>query len=758
MINIMKFNKFYLGLALLPMLASCADYLDTNNYIVEKPASIAEFEYLNDYKPLKEYVNRSAHPGFTLGTGVGVDDYLNQGSVYLLTNSNFDMMTAGNAMKYASCVDDNGNMNFDKVRDFVGAAEAAGMQIYGHTLCWHAQQNTKWLNSLLADKEIQGGDGDGAKVWKPIMATATGENGESANLISRYPGDGDIPAPVVDDPLGGGKVYKSEIGANPAEAWDSQFFIKSDQPLKEGDRVRVSFKYYCSDTRNIDTQAHGNPGEYHHWAFIGTLNAAPEWKEHSWEGLIDASMAGDNGCISIAFNLSSTPDAATFYIDDVAWEIEAAAPAKIDFPLINGADGESGECANLISRFPGNGDIPAPVVDDPLGTGKVYKSEIGANPAEAWDSQFFIKSDQPLKEGDNVKVSFRYRCSDTRNIDTQAHGNPGEYHHWAFIGTLNASPEWKEHSWSGTIDASMAGDNGCISIAFNLSSTPDAATFFIDDVVWTVEMSGNTMPMTPEEKAEALTAEMERWVSGMMNATEGKVKAWDVVNEAISGGPWGQRYDLQHDNGNPNDFFWQDYLGDDFVRIPVKFARQYFEENGGNPEELKLFVNDYNLESDWDDNQKLKSLIQWIEQWESDGVTKIDGIGTQMHISYYLNPETQKSKEDHIVKMFQLMAASGKLCRITELDMGLCDKDGNAIKTADVTVEQHKLMGEHYKWIVEKYFEIIPQAQQFGICQWCQTDAPENSGWRGGEPVGLWNLDLQRKPAYGGFADGLNEN
>ena len=80
----MKFNKYYLGLALLPMLASCADYLDTDNYIVEKPASIAEFEYLNDYKPLKEYVNRSAHPGFTIGTGVGVDDYLNQGSVYLL--------------------------------------------------------------------------------------------------------------------------------------------------------------------------------------------------------------------------------------------------------------------------------------------------------------------------------------------------------------------------------------------------------------------------------------------------------------------------------------------------------------------------------------------------------------------------------------------------------------------------------------------------------------------------------------------------
>ena len=64
-------------------------------------------------------------------------------------------------------------------------------------------------------------------------------------------------------------------------------------------------------------------------------------------------------------------------------------------------------------------------------------------------------------------------------------------------------------------------------------------------------------------------------------------------------------------------------------------------------------------------------------------------------------------------------------------------------------------MAEHYKWIIEQYFEIVPVNQQYGICQWCLTDAPTNSGWRPGQPVGLWNLNYQRKPAYGGFADGL---
>ena len=80
---------------------------------------------------------------------------------------------------------------------------------------------------------------------------------------------------------------------------------------------------------------------------------------------------------------------------------------------------------------------------------------------------------------------------------------------------------------------------------------------------------------------------------------------------------------------------------------------------------LRLFVNDYNLESDWDDNKKVKSLVHWIEKWEADGVTKIDGIGTQMHVSCHANAQTQKNKRIMWVKMFEILAESGKLVKIT---------------------------------------------------------------------------------------------
>ena len=64
-------------------------------------------------------------------------------------------------------------------------------------------------------------------------------------------------------------------------------------------------------------------------------------------------------------------------------------------------------------------------------------------------------------------------------------------------------------------------------------------------------------------------------------------------------------------------------------------------------------------------------------------------------------------------------------------------------------------MADYYHFIVQKYLEIVPPAQQYGITQWALQDSPENSGWRKGEPIGLWDANYHRKPAYGGFADAL---
>lgn len=109
----MKYTKNILGTMLLMAVvtASCVDDKPLA-FEVEKPASIAGMEYLNDYDVLKSYVNSSANPDFKLGIALAANDYIAGGQVTQLANSNFVEMTAGNAMKYASCVNENGEMNF----------------------------------------------------------------------------------------------------------------------------------------------------------------------------------------------------------------------------------------------------------------------------------------------------------------------------------------------------------------------------------------------------------------------------------------------------------------------------------------------------------------------------------------------------------------------------------------------------------------------------------------------------------------------
>ena len=49
-----------------------------------------------------------------------------------------------------------------------------------------------------------------------------------------------------------------------------------------------------------------------------------------------------------------------------------------------------------------------------------------------------------------------------------------------------------------------------------------------------------------------------------------------------------------------------------------------------------------------------------------------------------MNPATQASKENAIINMFTLLASTGKLIKITELDMGIVDAAGETILTENL--------------------------------------------------------------------------
>ena len=105
-----------------------------------------------------------------------------------------------------------------------------------------------------------------------------------------------------------------------ASAWDNQFWIESPKAWKEGEQLKIHFRYKASQPAKTNTQVHHqNPSNYQHWMAIGDINFTTEWQEFdkviSWP-----NGAGDDAW-SIAFNLNpEVKNATDFYFDDLSWQ------------------------------------------------------------------------------------------------------------------------------------------------------------------------------------------------------------------------------------------------------------------------------------------------------------------------------------------------------------------------------------------------------------------------------------------------------
>ena len=700
------------------LLASCADHFD-QNFETVRPGKEAQYGYLEQYDALKEYIKD--RPNFHLGIGTAVDEYNKKELVYALTNSNFNETVAGNAMKMASCVADDGSMNFDKVSEYVKNATDAGLSVYGHNLAWHSQQPNKYLKRLIADKEL--------------------------------PPSSNVTRCLV--------IKNAEAGGH----WDAQLYFPAQ--LSKG--KKYVFTMNAKATAPFDLILWGAPGD----ADLGSISVGTQWNEYTvkftptanYENFVFAAgkLGGELDIKSLSLCEEGSTNNLIVNGDIKGNEVPCNKPYswhKVTTEIQEVAESQVVEIPVSVGHltFDDGKNLGGWGMDN---TPKIVNGvcEVGNNAAKAdpWNSQVCYEPGFAFENGKTYHLKMKIKGSVAGEFGA-GFQNPEGYKGCGDFPTIKVTTDWKEVDVATTCN----GDNA-LRLLLNIGKY--AGTLYIDDFEVYYTKSSNTIPLTDEEKKNILTPVLQKWIYGMMEATEGKVKAWEVVNEAISGEDKDGDgfYDLQSATRGTvsaddakNNFYWQDYLGDiDYVRTAVAAARKGFADAGGNPEELKLFINDYNLETAYDHNKKLKSLIHWIEEWQKDGVTKIDGIGSQMHVTCSMDPAKQKENEEAYVNMLHLMVDSHKLVRISELDMGLADKDGNLVNTTDMTEEQHKAMRAYYEFIVKNYLEIVPKDQQWGICQWCATDSPANSGWRAGLPVGLWDLDYYRKHTYGGFAAGL---
>ena len=414
----------------------------------------------------------------------------------------------------------------------------------------------------------------------------------------------------------------------------------------------------------------------------------------------------------------------------------------------------------------------------------------------AWEAQCAYTFDDALQAGKKYIIQFYAKSTSAAGELQFQYQNGTTYSSQGGYNTFSVGTDWVKCEFTftpayddanriilnfGKVGATYYIDN----IKFGLAKDQTSATRGIQYVLARngkarkATRAGSKMYYilkTPAEKQAALEGAMDAWVSGVANHLKEKNVVpfgYEVINEPIAdgsnmyrglsegtfGGTWtdddgNTQYDAAPTEDDANGltlnwgsghWYWGYYVPDYHVKA-FQLARKYL------PADTKLFVNDYNLETS---PKKLEALIKFVKEIdEKNGSPIVDGIGTQMHVTLNCSDDAEKNAANiaelktKVDAMFQTMAATGKLIRVTELDLSL--------GTGTPSSNQYKAQSDAYRMIVESYKANVPEAQQSGITVWSLSDnEAEHEYWLKGQVPNLFDKDYKRKWAYKGFCDGI---
>ena len=162
---------------------------------------------------------------------------------------------------------------------------------------------------------------------------------------------------------------------------------------------------------------------------------------------------------------------------------------------------------------------------------------------------------------------------------------------------------------------------------------------------------------------ELLLQRMREHILTVVGRYKGKVRGWDVVNEALES------------DGSLRNSPWHTIIGDDFIEKAFEFAHE------ADPN-AELYYNDFGLEEE----SKRKGAIDLINKLISKGVN-INGVGIQEHVNLKW-PTTNQL--DVTLKEFGKL---GLKVMITELDVDVLpehDWSGNAEITLRLAADPQK--------------------------------------------------------------------
>lgn len=696
-------------------------------------------EKLANYDYIKAYAKQYA-PHMTIGLGLGADQYISDPQYKQVADDNFQLFTTGNAMKHQAVVKSDGSLDFTTIDAFLQAVPT-DIKIYGHNFLWHTQQNQNYLKSLIAPTMKVESSGGVANI---LSGDATDFNGGTTGGWGSWGSNKD--SQTIEEGTGSdGTPCMVLKNLGDGNAWEAQCGYTLSDFLQVGKTYMIKFKAKSTSGAGYLQFQYQNGTTYGSQGGYNDFNIGTDWNDFEYEFTPDYE---DINRIILNFGKVG----ATYYIDDIQFGL------KVEDPMTNVLSGDNSDFEGGTKGSWGSwGNNSTTSVS---ASGEGYNSNyciVLVNPTDGSDyyaAQLAYTFDDPLKVGETYVIQFYAKTSLTGAGVQFATQNSNDYSGEGYHA-IPLSSEWVlcEHEYT-------CSKEGINRILINFGK--NAATFYLDNIKFGVKKataraltrgtSITYVPKSAEEKKAALLSAMEAWIKGMaQHPGMERVTEWDVINEPIGDNSKWRGFDNTFMDGDSapveneesgltlnwgneagnGHFYWGYYIGKEYATKAFEYARKYCSTG------TKLYVNDYNLESS---PNKLAALIDFVQYIEDNG-QEVDGIGTQMHVSSSIT-------KDQVDAMFKTMAATGKLIRVTELDV--------QVGTTTPSAEQLATQAEVYQMIFDSYRINVPQAQQSGITIWTLTDSKkEHEYWLPNDAPNLFDANYERKHAYKGVCDGI---
>ena len=649
-------------------------------------------EKLANYDYIKAYAKQYA-PHMTIGLGLGADQYISDPQYKQVADDNFQLFTTGNAMKHQAVVKSDGSLDFTTIDAFLQAVPT-DIKIYGHNFLWHTQQNQNYLKSLIAPTMKVESSGGVANI---LSGDATDFNGGTTGGWGSWGSNKD--SQTIEEGAGSdGTPCMVLKNLGDGNAWEAQCGYTLSDFLQVGKTYMIKFKAKSTSGAGYLQFQYQNGTTYGSQGGYNDFNIGTDWNDFEYEFTPDYE---DINRIILNFGKVG----ATYYIDDIQFGL------KVEDPMTNVLSGDNSDFEGGTKGSWGSwGNNSTTSVS---ASGEGYNSNyciVLVNPTDGSDyyaAQLAYTFDDPLKVGETYVIQFYAKTSLTGAGVQFATQNSNDYSGEGYHA-IPLSSEWVlcEHEYT-------CSKEGINRILINFGK--NAATFYLDNIKFGVKKataraltrgtSITYVPKSAEEKKAALLSAMEAWIKGMaQHPGMERVTEWDVINEPIGDNSKWRGFDNTFMDGDSapveneesgltlnwgneagnGHFYWGYYIGKEYATKAFEYARKYCSTG------TKLYVNDYNLESS---PNKLAALIDFVQYIEDNG-QEVDGIGTQMHVSSSIT-------KDQVDAMFKTMAATGKLIRVTELDV--------QVGTTTPSAEQLATQAEVYQMIFDSYRINVPR-------------------------------------------------